>query len=105
MFTTLAEEMVRELGEVEAGLEVGGHEARVLLRRGLRGRADDHLAGVVDEHVEPPAERGARRGHQRLPVAAHGHVADGPRDERRRAATFAGGVPPAEAVLQVGVVA
>ena len=43
----MAEQRVRELGEVEAGVEVGGHETGVLLRRARRGRPEEGLPGVV----------------------------------------------------------
>lgn len=46
-----AEERVRELAEVEARLQVGRHDPRVVLRRVLRRRLDHHLRRVVHLHV------------------------------------------------------
>jgi hypothetical protein len=43
----LPEQRVRELGEVEAGVKVGGHEVRVVLLRGGGGRLVEGLAGAL----------------------------------------------------------
>ena len=41
------EERVRELADVEARLQVGGHDPRVVLCRALRRRPEHHLRRVV----------------------------------------------------------
>ena len=92
---------MRELREVEAGLEVGGHEARVELRRGLRGGPEHGLPGVVDEDVQPAAQLLPRRGNELLPVGARRDVAGCPRDAREATVS----APLVQALLQVGVAA
>ena len=94
---------MRQLRQVEAGLEVGGHETGVLLRRGVRGRLVEGLAGVVDEDVQLAPHVGAGRGHEPLPVAAHGDVACGARDAAAQSAGVRVGLPTAQALMQVGV--
>lgn len=74
------EERVGEAGQVEARVEVGGHEVGVVAGRGVRGRLVDGLAGVVDEDVELAPEEASHRADEALHVALRGHVADGAGD-------------------------
>jgi hypothetical protein len=47
----VAEQRVRELAEVEAGLQVGRHDPRVLLPGALHRRLEDHLRRVIHLYV------------------------------------------------------
>ena len=92
------EERVGEAAKVEARIEVGGHDARVVVGRGGRRRPVQGPAGVVDKDVEAAAEEVAHGGDQVLPVAFRGHVADGGGDHVVASALVG---PPATACVQV----
>jgi len=120
------EERVRELAEVEARLQVGSHDAGVVLRRALHRRLDHRLRRVVHlsspsmhaghhysgdpqsddvsplathEDIELASEGVPDRAHELLPVGAHGDVADGDGDLQALLG------PPAAALLQLRRVA